>query len=64
MFIVSKGNSANLMKPGAKRRRSKETIKEEKRQEANKAKEMADAIIELAQFRDMEPARLAEIKRL
>ena len=52
------------MKPGAKRRRSKETIKEEKRQETQKAKEMADAIAELRQFREAEPARLALIQQL
>ena len=39
------------MKPGAKRRRSKEEIKETKRQEANRAKDMADAIAELRLLR-------------
>lgn len=39
------------MKPGAKRRRSKEEIKEAKRQEANRAKDMADAIAELRVLR-------------
>ena len=64
LSVVSKGNSANLMKPGAKRRRSKETIKEEKRQEAQKTKEMAAAIAELMQYREAEPARLALIQQL
>ncbi len=49
---MSKRNSANLMKPGAKRRRSKEEIKEEKRQEELKAREMADALIQLQQLKE------------
>ena len=40
------------MKPGAKRRRSKEEIKDAKRQEANRAKDMADAIAELRVLRE------------
>lgn len=49
--LVSKGNSAHLMKPGAKRRRSKEEIKAAKKKEKDDAKEMADALIELAELR-------------
>ena len=48
---MSKGNSANLMKPGAKRRRSKEEIKQAKQKEKDDAKEMADALIELEKLR-------------
>ena len=50
------------MKPGAKRRRSKEEIKQEKEQEATKAKEMADALIELEELRANK--RLQELKKI
>ena len=49
------------MKPGAKRRRSKEEIKEAKRQEANKAKEMADALILLQELKSKDTLHQLEL---
>ena len=51
--IVSKGTSSNLMKISAKRRRTKEEIKEEKRIQSNTEAELARR---LAQIQELERA--------
>ena len=50
--IVLKGTSHNLMKPGAKRRRSKLEIKEEKQLEAQRKYEIADKLAKMAQMEE------------
>ena len=56
---VTKGNSHNLMKMTAKRRRSKQQIKEENRLEVIRKQEIADKLIKLAameeQLRQQQP---------
>ena len=47
---VCKGNSHNLLKVSAKRRRSKETIKEEKRLEAQRQREITAKLDRIAQL--------------
>ena len=51
--IVSKGNSSHLMKVTAKRRRTKEEIKEAKKFESNAQAELARR---LAQIKELEKA--------
>ena len=53
LTIVSKGNSSHLMKVSAKRRRTKEEVKEQKRAEANAHAELARR---LAQIQELEKA--------
>ena len=45
--IVSKGTSSNLMKISAKRRRTKEEIKEEKRIQSNTEAELARRLAQI-----------------
>lgn len=52
-IIVSKGNSSHLMKVSAKRRRTKEEVKEQKRVESNAQAELARR---LAQIQELERA--------
>ena len=51
--VVSKGNSSHLMKVSAKRRRTKEEIKEQKKIESNTEAELARR---LAQIQELERA--------
>ena len=46
-IIVSKGNSSHLMKATAKRRRTKEEVKEHKRVEANAQAELARRLVQI-----------------
>ena len=51
-YIVLKGNSSHLMKPGAKRRRSKAQIAEEKKQAELKEAEIAAKLAQFDQIRN------------
>ena len=50
--IVSKGQGANMLKIGTKRRRTKAQIKDEKRVQLLKEQEQASAMLELAMLRE------------
>ena len=52
-YIVSKGNSSNLMKVTAKRRRTKEQVKEAKKMNSDAQAELARR---LAQIQELEKA--------
>ena len=52
-LAVLKGTSHNLMKPGAKRRRSKLEMKEEKQMEAQRKYEIADKLAKMAQMEEL-----------
>ena len=64
MSIVTKVTSAHLMKPGAKRRRSKVTIEEDRRRAAAEHAAVAAKFAELEQFRANEEAFLQKKQRL
>ena len=53
MYLVSKGNSSHLMKVTAKRRRTKEQVKEEKRMQKDVQAELARR---LSQIQELEKA--------
>ena len=53
IIIVSKGNSSNLMKVTAKRRRTKEQVKEAKKMSSDAQAELARR---LAQIKELEKA--------
>jgi len=58
LHLVMKGNSHNLMKAGAKRRRTKEEIKEEKLEEMERIRDIEEKV---QRFSAME-AELAELR--
>ena len=49
-YVVSKGNSSNLMKISSKRRRTKEEIKEEKRIQSNTEAELARRLTQIQEL--------------